>query len=208
MSSPIKITGELAPDPSMCMFHLEQPLVEDWTLRFSREDESHGSALAEHLFDVEGIARITVSGSTITVVKNTPAPWPLLAGAVGAAIRAAFASGQPLIAPEAIEALKAMPTDGIADTVNALFENEINPALASHGGFVRLAKVEGRDLQIEMGGGCQGCAASKMTMKYGVENAIRRVAPHVRHITDVTDHAMGENPYYKSDDPASAPPQN
>ncbi len=205
MTSPIKITGELTPDPSMCMFHLEQPIVEDWTVLFVSEDDSHGSALADHIFDVEGVARVIVSGSTITVVKNTPAPWPMLAGAVGTAIRAAIATGKPLISDTVIENLRNMPTDGIADTVNALFEREINPALASHGGFVRLAKVDGRDLHVEMGGGCQGCAASKATMKYGVENAIRRVAPQVRKIIDVTDHAAGENPYFKPQDPASAP---
>lgn len=197
MSQSIKITGELTNDPSMCLFHLEQPIIEEWTVTFNAPEDSHGSALADHLFKVEGVARVTVSGKTITVIKNVMTPWPHLAGEIGAAIRAAVASGQPLIADAVIERLKDFSPDDIEAAVAELFEEQINPALASHGGFVRLVKVDGRDVHVEMGGGCQGCSASKATMKYGVENAIRRVAPQVRHVLDVTDHAAGTNPYFK-----------
>lgn len=197
MSERIKITGELTNDPDVCLFHLEKPILEDWTVSFASADEAVGSDLAERLFAVEGVSRVSVSGSTITVTKNVDTPWPCLAGEIGAAIRAAFASGKPLIAGSAIEKLKAMPPEEIEVLVAELFEERINPALAAHGGFVRLVKVEGRDVYVEMGGGCQGCAASRATMKYGVESAIRRVAPHVRHVIDVTDHAAGTNPYYR-----------
>ena len=96
-----------------------------------------------------------------------------------------------------LDDLQNAPTDDIEPAVAELFEEQINPALASHGGFVRLVKVEGRDVHVEMGGGCQGCASSKATLRYGVESAIRRVAPQVRQIVDVTDHAAGANPYYR-----------
>lgn len=193
----IKITGELTPDPSVCLFHVEQPIVEDWTVTFNCAEDSRGSALADHLFGVEGVARVTVSGATISVVKNVMTPWPQLAGEIGAAIRAAFASGLPLVSEAVLDNLRALPPEDIEPAVAELFDEQINPALAAHGGFVRLVKVEGRDVHLEMGGGCQGCSASKATLKYGVENAIRRIAPHVRRIVDATDHAAGTNPYYK-----------
>lgn len=197
MDTPIKITGELTPDPALCHFHLEKPVLEDWTVAFNQPQDSQGSALADFLFEVEGVVRVVVSGSTITVAKHTPEPWQQFAPAIGKAIRAAFASGRALIAPAVIEALKQLPVEDLEGTVAELFEEHINPALASHGGFVRLVKVDGRDVHVEMGGGCQGCASSKATLKLGIESAIRRVAPHVRHIVDVTDHAAGVNPYYK-----------
>lgn len=197
MADPIKITGELTPDPSMCLFHLEQPVVEEWTVIFRDPADSKGSALADELFAVEGVVRVMVSGSTITVTKNVPTPWPHLAGEIGKGIRAAFASGQSLISGQVIEDLKNAPLDDIEGAIAELFEEQINPALASHGGFVRLVKVENRDVHVEMGGGCQGCASSKATLRYGVESAIRRVAPQVRNIIDVTDHAAGVNPYFK-----------
>ena len=197
MDTPIKITGELTPDPSMCQFHLEQPVLEDWTVQFNAPEDSQGSALADFLFEVEGVVRLSVAGPTITVTKQSPEPWPQFAPAVGKAIRAAFASGRPLVAPAVVEALKQQPVDDLEGIISELFEEQINPALASHGGFVRLVKIEGRDVHVEMGGGCQGCASSKATLKLGIETAIRRVAPQVRNIVDATDHTAGANPYYK-----------
>ena len=54
------------------------------------------------------------------------------------------------------------------------------------------------DVYVEMGGGCQGCAASKATMKNGIEKTIREALPKVREVIDITDHSAGENPYYNS----------
>jgi Fe-S cluster biogenesis protein NfuA len=197
METPIKITGELTPDPAQCQFHLEQPVLEDWTVSFQQAADSQGSALADFLFEVQGVVRVSVSGATITVTKNTPEPWQQFAPAIGKAIRAAFASGRPLVAATVVDALKRQPLDDLEGIIADLFEEQINPALASHGGFVRLVKVDGRDVHVEMGGGCQGCASSKATLKLGIESAIRRVAPQVRHIVDATDHAAGVNPFYK-----------
>ena len=46
-----------------------------------------------------------------------------------------------------------------------------------------------------MGGGCQGCGSAAMTMKQGVEVAIREGVPEIENIHDATDHASGANPY-------------
>jgi len=48
-----------------------------------------------------------------------------------------------------------------------------------------------------MSGGCQGCAASQVTLKQGVEVMVRRVVPQVRAIIDATDHSAGTRPYYR-----------
>jgi len=47
-----------------------------------------------------------------------------------------------------------------------------------------------------MGGGCHGCASSKITMMNGVERHLREIFPDIGKIEDVTDHLTGENPYY------------
>lgn len=196
-TDPIKISGELTPDPSMCLFHVNRPIAEGWTLVFQAPEDSKHSPLIDRLFAVEGIVRVMVKDSTLTITKDSPTPWPHLAGEIAKAIREGFPADKAPIAPEVIEALANAPMDGVEEEIAELFEERINPALASHGGFVRLVKVEGHDIYVEMGGGCQGCSSSKATMKYGVESAIRRIAPQVRNIIDVTDHAAGTNPYYR-----------
>jgi len=47
-----------------------------------------------------------------------------------------------------------------------------------------------------MGGGCQGCAVSAMTLREGIERSIKENIPEVTEVVDATDHDAGEDPYY------------
>ena len=77
-----------------------------------------------------------------------------------------------------------------------LLEEEINPAIASHGGAVELVDLVDGTLYLRMGGGCQGCAAASITLRQGVERLIKEELPTIEEIVDVTDHGSGSNPYY------------
>ena len=77
-----------------------------------------------------------------------------------------------------------------------VLDADINPMVASHGGVIKLIDVKDNQVFIQMGGGCQGCGQADVTLKFGIENAIRAAVPGVGDILDVTDHASGRNPYY------------
>jgi len=85
----------------------------------------------------------------------------------------------------------------LAEKVVKVLDEEINPGIAGHGGFVSLIDVKGNDVIIQMGGGCQGCGMANVTLKDGIEVSLRRAIPEISGIYDVTDHADGKNPYYK-----------
>jgi Fe/S biogenesis protein NfuA len=87
-------------------------------------------------------------------------------------------------------------TGDTADKIRQLLDQQINPALASHGGFANLIGVDGEKAIVEMGGGCQGCAISAMTLRDGIERAIKDNVPEITEVVDATDHAAGENPFY------------
>ncbi len=87
-------------------------------------------------------------------------------------------------------------TGEVADDVRALLEQRINPAIAAHGGFAELVGVEGGDVYVRLGGGCQGCAMSRATVAAGIEQTLKEHLPAVKQVIDVTDHTSGENPYY------------
>jgi Fe/S biogenesis protein NfuA len=88
-----------------------------------------------------------------------------------------------------------IPTGPIADRVRSVLETQVNPAIAAHGGMISLVDVENTDVYVEMSGGCQGCALSRMTLKQGVERMLREAVPELTAVHDVTDHASGDNPY-------------
>jgi NFU1 iron-sulfur cluster scaffold homolog, mitochondrial len=204
MSSPVmpedvKIRGEFTPDPNLCRFVINRTLLESgWTLVFRSAEEAAGSPLIEAIFRDGAISVVSVQDSAITLTKNSPDHWPRVAQRLLPLMKEHLTKG-PAVAPEVVERLKAKPVgERMAAVIQDIFERQINPALASHGGWVKLVEIRDRDVIVEMGGGCQGCSASKQTLKYGIEAAIREACPQVREILDVTDHASGANPYYKN----------
>ncbi|HYI62695.1 MAG TPA: NifU family protein [Acidimicrobiales bacterium] len=84
----------------------------------------------------------------------------------------------------------------VEERVTQLLDQHINPALASHGGFASLVEVEGSAAHITMGGGCQGCAVSAMTLRDGIQSAILERVPEITEVIDTTDHDAGENPFF------------
>jgi len=100
--------------------------------------------------------------------------------------------------PEAVKAAidSSGPQGELADRVRHVLDTEINPAVAAHGGSINLVDVQGTEVYIEMAGGCQGCAMSRMTLRQGVERMVSQAVPEVTEIHDVTDHMSGENPYF------------
>ena len=84
----------------------------------------------------------------------------------------------------------------LAQRVQDVLERQINPQIAAHGGVAQLVSVDGDTAYLRLGGGCQGCAGSKATLKQGIEVSIREAVPEILHIVDVTDHAGGASPYY------------
>jgi Fe/S biogenesis protein NfuA len=88
------------------------------------------------------------------------------------------------------------PAGELADRITHVLDTEINPAIAAHGGVINLVDVQGTEIFIEMAGGCQGCAMSRMTLRQGVERMVSQSVPEVTAIHDVTDHDSGDNPYF------------
>lgn len=95
--------------------------------------------------------------------------------------------------------------DPLAAAVQKVLDDEINPAVASHGGAVVLMEVKDGVAYVEMMGGCQGCGMANVTLRAGIETRIKEAVPGIRAVTDVTDHAGGTNPYYASPQGGESP---
>lgn len=89
------------------------------------------------------------------------------------------------------------PEGPTAQAVQQVIDEQINPAIAAHGGRVSLVGIEGTTAFLRFGGGCQGCGMIDVTLKQGVERTIIEAVAEIEAVRDITDHTAGTNPYYQ-----------
>ncbi|HEV8117147.1 MAG TPA: NifU family protein, partial [Thermoanaerobaculia bacterium] len=188
----IKITGEPSTAGDRCKFLVDRPLLKDESAFFANPDDARLSPLASEILSLGGVESVLVADNTVTVNSAHPVDWPALG--IGNVIRKHIRSGESIVARDYFDQL---PSEkDLKWAIVDLLEREINPAVASHGGYVELIDVRRNNVYIRLGGGCQGCGAADVTLKQGIEKAIRDLVPRVGEILDTTDHAAGRNPYY------------
>jgi Fe/S biogenesis protein NfuA len=102
-----------------------------------------------------------------------------------------FKIERPLVVPPEL-------SGPVAQRIQQVLDEQVNPAVAGHGGHVSLIDVKDNTVYVQLGGGCQGCGMADVTLKQGIEVMIKEAVPEIEEILDVTEHADGENPYYQS----------
>lgn len=156
-----------------------------YDLGFAPRDEALGD---DDITDQGGLGVIVPAGS-VDQLKGAVLDLPSTGGQAGLVIRNPNR-------PNPLQGRKVELTGDVAEKVQQLLAESINPSLASHGGYAALAGVEGSTVFLTMGGGCQGCAMSAATLRQGIQVAIKEAIPEVTDVVDVTDHAAGDDPFY------------
>lgn len=101
-------------------------------------------------------------------------------------------------APPTISAPAGDLTGPLVDQVQQVITDQVNPAIASHGGGAELVSVDGTIAYLRLFGGCQGCGLAQVTLKQGIEKILLESIAELSQVVDVTDHASGDDPYYQS----------
>lgn len=71
------------------------------------------------------------------------------------------------------------------EKVNEIIE-KIRPQLQMDGGDVELVEVtDDGVVKVRLQGHCRGCAYSQMTLKLGIERALKQVIPEVKRVESV-----------------------
>ena len=67
---------------------------------------------------------------------------------------------------------------------NAL--EEIRPFLKADGGDISLVAIEDNIVKVKLEGACVGCNVNQMTLKNGVEATVKKHAPQIESVIDVS----------------------
>jgi len=168
MDSDIKITTHIeAAKPNTCKFAVSVSLYENGSAFFADREQAKESPLAAKLFGIKDVTAVRISGSNVTITKEGDEPWRPVAGKVAEVVRAHLKSGEPAVSMDYVS--NTFSDDEIRTKVQEIFDTQINPAVAAHGGMVDLLDVKDNKIYLRMGGGCQGCGMADVTLRQGIE---------------------------------------
>jgi Fe-S cluster biogenesis protein NfuA len=64
---------------------------------------------------------------------------------------------------------------------------EIRPFLNSDGGDITLISIEeGKHVKVRLEGACTSCSVNQMTLKAGVETTIKKFAPQIETVVNIS----------------------
>lgn len=188
-----QIMGILASeeDPDSLALHVEVTGVSGVEYSYDLAFEDKGTATDADLVYHQGGLTVIIPRDSVDPLWGATLDLPSTAGQSGLVIRNPNR-------PESMMNMDVELSGTIEERINQLLAQQINPSLASHGGFAELVEViDESKAVVLMGGGCQGCAVSAMTLREGIEKAIVTQIPEIVEVIDHTDHGAGENPYYQ-----------
>ena len=75
--------------------------------------------------------------------------------------------------------METLEIDNLKDRVNMALES-IRPFLQEDGGDVELVEIDSdKHVKLRLRGSCRDCSMSEMTMRAGIEEAIRKAVPEI-----------------------------
>lgn len=71
-----------------------------------------------------------------------------------------------------------------SDKINAALDS-VRPFLKADGGDLEVVSLENNILKIRLVGNCSTCAMSEMTLKAGIEEAVKTAVPEIQEVVSV-----------------------
>jgi Fe/S biogenesis protein NfuA len=178
-------------DPDTLGLRIEVTGVQgvEYTYDLTFDPVAEADETAGDLVEAQGQLPVIIPGDSVDSLRGATLDLPTTNGQQGLVLRNPNR-------PDPLSGMHLELTGSVEDKVRQLLDGQINPSLAMHGGFAALERVEDDVVYVTMGGGCQGCAVSAMTLREGIARSIKEAIPEVSEVIDTTDHALGENPYY------------
>ncbi len=189
METVLRIRSE-EPDPSLLGLRVEVTGVKGPVYTYDLSFDELSLALDTDIIEMVGDLSVIVPEASADQLRGSVLDVPRSAGQGGLVIRNPNR-------PNPLAGVDLHLEGTIAEQVQQLLDQSVNPSLASHGGFATLVGVDDENkVYLTMGGGCQGCAMSAMTLRDGIDRAIHEAIPEVVEVIDTTEHSAGENPFY------------
>lgn len=186
------VLTEQTPNPDALKFIPELAgdarLTRGATYAFTGGEAELGRApLAAALLALAGVARVFIAPDFVTVTRAAAAPpWDELRYQVIPIIADHLASGAPVVSGD-LPPGEETAEDQVECEIRQVLGLYVRPGVARDGGDVLFERFDADSgvLWIRMQGACGGCPSSRLTLKAGVEQIVRRYVPEVSRVEEV-----------------------
>jgi Fe-S cluster biogenesis protein NfuA len=191
----INIYTEASPNPNSMKFVLNTMLSHDENLSKDYPDavSAAESPLANQIFQFPFVRRVFMTKNFITITKDEQISWDDIIGGMKVFLKDYFENNKPVFEVDDNDPdhdrhrPKIEFNDGINEndsetvkTIKGILEEYIRPAVESDGGMIRFHSFEEESgiVKVLLQGSCSGCPSSKVTLKAGIENLLKRMLPN------------------------------
>lgn len=158
-------------------FFPAETVYENGPLEVSQEDAASKSPLAHRLYEIDGVAAVTLKSESIVVSKTDARDWSSLRTEIFGAIVAHFQSGESVVSENTGTEAPGEFDAEIIDQIKDLLATRIVPAVTQSGGDVSFHSYKNGKLFLKF----QGPAFSMLT---GIQNMLRHYIPEITAVLD------------------------
>ncbi|MFK7929081.1 MAG: NifU family protein [Myxococcota bacterium] len=172
VSVSLTVHGAETPNPDGRLYKVDRALHYGRPFYVTRS-MSGAPLLAKRLLADPGVISILLRNNTVTVERKETVSWDHLDRHVDASLRDHFLLGGSIVDG----AGRPVRDDPLEEEVVKLIEAEVLPAIHRDGGNLTVQRVEDGVVYVTLEGACASCPASVLTLKGGVERALKHAFP-------------------------------
>ncbi len=188
---PTTVYAESTPNPATMKFVANRLIIEpNRIVEYLHPEQCEGSPLGRELFKDGYVKALFFSNNFVSITKMDNQEWPSLISPVREFLQDYFTKGLPVIetypepAPtsEITEKTEEIRSGSPEESIINLLEEYIKPAVEQDGGAISFRSFKDGVVTVALQGSCSGCPSSKVTLKMGIENLLKRMVPEVNEV--------------------------
>jgi Fe-S cluster biogenesis protein NfuA len=188
---PTIVYAESTPNPATMKFVANRLIIEpNRIVEYLNSDQCSGSPLGRELFKDGYVKALFFNNNFVSITKTDDQEWSGLISPVREFLQDYFSKGLPVIETypeqtansEAAKTVDAVQSGSPEESIINLLEEYIKPAVEQDGGAISFRSFKDGIVTVALQGSCSGCPSSKVTLKSGIENLLKRMVPEVKEV--------------------------
>jgi Fe-S cluster biogenesis protein NfuA len=168
----IEIAVYPTPNPNCYKFFCPGPVRTEGKSTYKSPKEAVNNPLAKAIFKLRGIDTLLFSENYIVVTKFLYKDWDEFVDAISDCLIANFPSHNPNYDDKPVEIVRKLNENEYL--LDQVLEKTIRPFLRADGGDIKLIALNGKTVELQYLGACNGCSSSSAGTLKAIETILKK----------------------------------